>query len=161
MECTYVPLHSRNEGVIISPSGINTWLVKRSTETQQNSFLSRKNICQTWRMQCYGTFIDAPESGSLMDIDDRTADMSRTVGFQECRRSSHSAKCCKPDGTPLQTGQRPNTLCCSSTLLVNGQTNGDCRPVQPTVPVTASSPTTQQNVQRMYGRQININWNSS
>lgn len=56
---------------------------------------------------------------------------------------------------------RPNTLCCSSTLLVNGQTNGGCTPVHPTVPVTASSPTTQQNAQRMYGRKININWNSS
>lgn len=56
-------------------------------------------------MQRYGTFIDAPETGSLMDIDNRTADMSRRVDFEEhrgCRCSSHSAKCCKADGTEIQ-----------------------------------------------------------
>lgn len=94
--------------VIISFSQRKTWQAEQNTKNAAKAFpwYKEKNlICQTWWMQRYGTFIDAPETGSLMDIDNRTADMSRRVDFEErrgCRCSSHSAKCCNADGTEIQ-----------------------------------------------------------
>lgn len=43
----------------------------------------------------------------------------RSAGSAEAAQAQ--AKCCKPDGTLLQTGQRSNTLCCSSTLSLRHQ----------------------------------------